>query len=42
VRKLYEKVARAEEADHDRSDLDDIEALAEQHMVSAPAVSRSK
>lgn len=42
VRKLYEKVARAEEADHGRGDLDDIEALAEQHMVSSPAAVRSK
>lgn len=42
VRKLYEKVARAEEADHDRRDLDHVEALAEQHMVSSPALSRSK
>lgn len=41
VRKLYEKVARAEEAEHDRDDLDDIEALAEQHMVSSPTASRS-
>jgi acyl transferase domain-containing protein/NADPH:quinone reductase-like Zn-dependent oxidoreductase/acyl carrier protein/short-subunit dehydrogenase len=42
VRKLYEKVARTEEAEHDRDDLDDIEALAEQHMVSSPTASRSK
>ncbi|UDF30711.1 UNVERIFIED_ORG: SDR family NAD(P)-dependent oxidoreductase [Roseateles sp. XES5] len=43
VRNLYEKVARAEEAEHDGNEMDHIEALAEQHTgSSAPAVSRGR
>lgn len=42
VRNLYEKVARAEEAEHDGSDSEHIEALAEQHMGASPAASRGR
>ncbi|WLR93289.1 SDR family NAD(P)-dependent oxidoreductase [Shinella zoogloeoides] len=42
VRNLYEKVARAEEAEHDGEEIDHVEALAEQHMGSSPAASRGR
>lgn len=42
VRNLYEKVARAEEAEHDGDEMDHIEALAEQHAGTSPAASRGR
>jgi len=40
IRNLYDKVVRADEAEGD--DMDDIEALAEQHVGSAPAASAGR
>ncbi|WP_411033328.1 SDR family NAD(P)-dependent oxidoreductase [Shinella sp. BYT-45] len=42
VRNLYEKVARAEEAEHDGDEMEHVEALAEQHMGSSSAASRGR